>query len=345
MSPKSRKRKIAKKRQSRARRRKVGDAYEDAVAAVARRLDPNAIVDVGTWIQGPDGRRDLDVLVTMADGRRIVIECKDWDRPIGIALIDALESKRRDLGVAAACICSNSGFTSDALRKAARVGIPPMAALAEGDRRIRVVVREPLYARAARFVGEAFLEIYPLFDQTGISIQDLTIASKPIAPWLSLQAISTLMRSRQSRKAVASYHMRQPFQLQVRGQDVRVEKFEIRTSFEIEWRMQIVELGASSGMYDYLRGSISNGPGEHQVHVKNVNSKTFGERVDISEVPPTVLVMFEGPLPGRQLDRLAFLSLKGPIPWGPPMDIRELTEFVEREEIVDASDASTGAAS
>jgi len=51
----------------------------------------------------------------------VVIECKDWNRPIGIAFIDALDSKRRDLGASIAMICSNSGFTSDALRKAARV--------------------------------------------------------------------------------------------------------------------------------------------------------------------------------------------------------------------------------
>src|SRR5688572_24930853 len=53
--------------------------------------------------------------------RLILIECKDWKRPVGIGAIDALESKRRDLQVSVAMICSNSGFTEDALRKAARV--------------------------------------------------------------------------------------------------------------------------------------------------------------------------------------------------------------------------------
>lgn len=79
---------------------KRGDAYQNAVAQVARSLVQDADVVVGTWVLGPDGRRDLDVLVRPRQAGAtpvVVIECKDWNRPIGIALIDALESKRRDL--------------------------------------------------------------------------------------------------------------------------------------------------------------------------------------------------------------------------------------------------------
>lgn len=76
-------------------------------------------------MDGPDGRRDLDVAIRPNGGGSAllaVIECKDWNRPIGIGFIDALNSKRRDIGAPVAMICSNSGFTADALRKAARVG-------------------------------------------------------------------------------------------------------------------------------------------------------------------------------------------------------------------------------
>ena len=117
---------------------KLGDAYQDAVADVARKIFPDAKVEVGQWIHGPDGRRDLDVVVyaePASKNRQLLIECKDWNRPIGIAEIDALESKRRDLPVKIAMICSNSGFTADALRKAARVGMPTLSALMEGDDR------------------------------------------------------------------------------------------------------------------------------------------------------------------------------------------------------------------
>lgn len=79
---------------------KLGDAYQEAVAQVVRTLDPRARIEVGAWTEGPDGRRDLDVAVwPSAPGapRFVLIECKDWQRPVGIAAVDALESKRRDL--------------------------------------------------------------------------------------------------------------------------------------------------------------------------------------------------------------------------------------------------------
>ena len=110
---------------------KAGDAYQDAVAEVARQLDPNARIVVGEWIEGPDGERDCDVGVypASASPRFVYIECKDWKRPVGIEVVDALESKRKDVNADIAILCSNSGFSADALRKAARVGIPALSAL------------------------------------------------------------------------------------------------------------------------------------------------------------------------------------------------------------------------
>ena len=116
---------------------------------MAASVDPSVKVKEGTWVDGPDGRRDLDVAIRSADGEELlaVIECKDWHKPIGIGFIDTLDSKRRDLGTRAALICSNSGFTADALRKAARVGSPMLSALKKGDGRFRVVVRQQIYTR------------------------------------------------------------------------------------------------------------------------------------------------------------------------------------------------------
>ena len=97
---------------------------------------------------GPDGRRDLDVLIRGVHAGRnvtIAIECKDWKKRVGIEVIDALESKRRDIPADIAFICSNSGFTKDARRKAGRVGIGLVTVLQHGDRRIRSVIEFDLY--------------------------------------------------------------------------------------------------------------------------------------------------------------------------------------------------------
>ncbi len=65
---------------------KLGDAYQDLVGEIQRALDPGASVDVGIWVEGPDGRRDCDVRVrgTVNGATRfILIECKDWAAPVG----------------------------------------------------------------------------------------------------------------------------------------------------------------------------------------------------------------------------------------------------------------------
>src|SRR5258705_5150682 len=91
---------------------KAGDEYQDIVGDVAKALDPGASVKVGQWVEGPDGKRDLGGEVSgTIDGSPcfIVIECKDWSVPIGIGVVDALDSKRKDLNADQAIIYSNSG--------------------------------------------------------------------------------------------------------------------------------------------------------------------------------------------------------------------------------------------
>ena len=61
---------------------KLGKQFELVVSDVVKALDPNSTVRQGDWVLGPDGRRDLDVIVEgTADGiqRRIQIECKDYN--------------------------------------------------------------------------------------------------------------------------------------------------------------------------------------------------------------------------------------------------------------------------
>src|SRR5262249_40509461 len=95
-------------------------------------------------------RRDLDVEVRGTVNESpcfILIECKDWADPVGIGVVDALDSKRRDLNADRAIIYSNSGFTAPALRKAARVGIETASALKAGDERIKPIIQRELIAK------------------------------------------------------------------------------------------------------------------------------------------------------------------------------------------------------
>lgn len=79
--------------------RPSGRAYQDLVAYVARSFDSNTEVKTSEWIDGPDGRLDMDVSVRgNIDGKPIlmVIECKDYDLTktgkVDRPLVDGLEA-------------------------------------------------------------------------------------------------------------------------------------------------------------------------------------------------------------------------------------------------------------
>jgi Restriction endonuclease len=120
-------------------RSKPGDYYTDFVGRVLALLEPDRTIRVGEWVDGPDGRRDMDVEVRgTLNGQPhfYLVERKDWDRPVGIQVIDALDSKRTDLAADRAIIYSNSGFTEPAIKKAKSVAIELASALCEHDPKI-----------------------------------------------------------------------------------------------------------------------------------------------------------------------------------------------------------------
>ena len=346
MSPKSRNRRLTRKhRSTRPAPGKRGDEYQRAVAAVAQSITPAAIVEVGSWVTGPDGRRDLDVVVRLnaaASAPMAVIECKDWNKPIGIAFIDALDSKRRDIGASAAMICSNSGFTADALRKAARVGIPTLAALIKGDRRIRVVVREQIYTRIVKYDHHSPQFHHPrLSDEARTALsgpcypRDWTYEGRSIESWVASKLLAVAGMATRSQVFLARYKFRQTLELAFRGVPIEVVGIDIRAAFTVQWMTQVAEIGASKGMYDYLRKVVVFGPGSYQFHV-TVNSETWGKPVSAAEVPPRLLVpMDQRPQPAVPPFNEMILGMIKNMPQSDPKDAPNLDQFLLSEEIED----------
>ena len=117
---------------------------------MAKQFDPSAEVKVGEWVKGPDGLREVDVLITgTVDGVTRQI------------LIDAADSKRRDLAADVTLICSNAGFSKDAMRKAGRVGIGLIGVMKEPDPRIRYRVFDE--KRFPVILERFSLDIVPIF--------------------------------------------------------------------------------------------------------------------------------------------------------------------------------------
>ena len=60
----------------------AGRAYQELVAEVMRAFDPGAEVRAGEWVDGPDGRLDMDVSIrgtVKGNPTLVVIECKDFN--------------------------------------------------------------------------------------------------------------------------------------------------------------------------------------------------------------------------------------------------------------------------
>jgi hypothetical protein len=258
-------------------RRKLGKDYEDAVAAILTAFDPGATVTSGTWFEGPDGRRDRDVWFEgMVDGqpRRALIECKDYNIAttgrVGIELVDALDSKRRDLRADFAVLCSNAGFTDPALRKARRVGINLISALNKGDERIRFGVVVEMYTRAIRLQKGTFG--LGGVERT-LDLFSLNYEGKPMAPWvLSRMLKALILNPVVAGELQLSYEFRSPLMFTHGEERLVANALSIYFEFTGEWRAHTVAIESEAAVYDWVRGRLLRAPVSGEVVIKGLDA-------------------------------------------------------------------------
>jgi len=270
----------------------LGKPFQLVVADVVREMDPHGVVREGQWVVGPDGRRDLDVIIEgSANGviRKIQIECKDYSndrRPIGIALIDALDSKHRDLGMDVSLMCSNAGFTDDAVRKARRVGIGLIGVLRKDDPRIRYRVFDEFYSRRVKLNENADFNISwtgpPPPDECHVN--EIMCQDGPVSEWL-LSRVPLYLAANPIVRGVHSlkFRFKEPTEARVRGTSVLMTDMTIRFQVSGSWIAQRVEIDATTGLYNWMRQTIRLGPGQCTVEYKGVK---FGEGGTPVKCPP-----------------------------------------------------------
>ena len=307
---------------------KLGVPFEQVVADVLREMDPNAVVEQGKWEIGPDGRRELDVQVTaIVDGvrRRALIECKDFNPrttgPVGITLIDALESKRRDLKLDVAFICSNAGFTADAIRKARRVGIGLFAILREKDERIRFQVSEEIYFRKVK-VERLTFTCTPLTTQNPdvrpINCSSLSWAGVPVENWLISRAVLLLGANPiVNGNYTATYALCKPLPFEHSAGLIALTTLALKMKLSGGWFAQQVTLDATSGIYDWLGKCFRLTPGPGRFLLHNVDL-TSGE--PIVRPPDSEIHFLKNVPPGAFKMRMLLyegIEIRKPVP---PLD-------------------------
>ncbi|HEY5743224.1 MAG TPA: restriction endonuclease [Terrimicrobiaceae bacterium] len=263
---------------------KAGDEYQVLVGKVVQALDPGARVKVGTWIQGPDGRRDMDVEVRgMKDGKQhfVLIECKDWADPIGIEKIDALDSKRQDLAADATVIFSNSGFTEPALAKCKRVGIQAAAALVHGDARACVQIQEQYLSEGTRLskFNVALIRPFGTTEDTmpaGWGFDDLTYLGRLLHNWVGKESMKWMEEVKQAAgRFSVEYVFRKPLEVTIRGQNFKPIGLFFTFETQRYWTYLSVAGDAAIGFYDYLEGRIVIPDGGQMVFTVTPTSEYF----------------------------------------------------------------------
>ena len=255
-----------------------GKPFQDFVASVAQAMDPSATVKAGQWVKGPDGRRDMDVLVEgSVDNRpfRVIIECKDYDPnttgKVGIAFVDAIDSKRHDLRVDAAVICSNSGFSQDAIHKAKRKRIGLISVLKAGDARVKAIIEEEIYTRqiAVGTYNVTFHGTYTRVDR----LEEITYQGLPVLHWLMHKVLLIVAGNPLAghNNLVTTFRLLTPTEMLFGTNPGTVTQIDVRFPVETRWFSQIVTLDASLGMYDYVRGRVRLASGERQYTIKGVD--------------------------------------------------------------------------
>jgi len=272
--PVSRNRKKKKKKKPRV---KAGSAYEKFVALTIQAMDSTVKVHPHQWVKGPDGYRDMDVLIEgELNGSlfKILIECKDYDRkktgPVGIELVEALDSKRQDFDVNAAIICSNSGFTEDAISKAKRKKIGLVSIVKADDPHVKNVIREEVYIRKVNVVS-ANISIEANL-QTGVPLESIEYSGLPIMNWIwnIIGCIISFNPTGSSANFLLKYNFKIPTEFQFKNQSFPIHSITTRFSVNTEWYSQIVTIDAGLGIYDYLRGRLKLPPNFRTYQLKDL---------------------------------------------------------------------------
>lgn len=265
-----------KTKQSRKKKRanpklKKGKAYELAVADIFKKLHPTAIIDVGTWIDGPDCRRELDICIKILGEERTlhgIIECKDFNPnstgPVGISYVDELDSKRRDLNLDFAFICSNAGFTYPAIKKAKRVNIGLLSATSDKDKRIRFSIEDYYYSRSLKILNYAFdleteqksEEIQHLLSKA-VSEDSIDFNGDSVIQWMNLRALMLITQNPiVNGRFKDEYKLPHPLIFNVAGKQCRFISMKYEIQIEGAWYRDKVIISSTAGVYDWINRSI-----------------------------------------------------------------------------------------
>ena len=271
---------------------KLGKPYETLVGLISQALHPGATVDVGQWVEGPDGEREIDVSIKgVIDGAEtfILVECKDWKKEVGIGTIDAVDSRRRDLGADKTIVVANGGFTDPALTKARRTDITCMSALAEGNDLVRFVLYREFLAKRLSVTGDSCHVVHgALTESTPLDLDGVEYQGLKLKAWMRDRSIHLLRENELATtiKELVAFNPSEEF-LHF-GKPIPVIGIEMILECKRAWLVQTVKEDVSKGMYDHIKQVLLIPNKEFwSLEFDNRNWKEITPEIEPrSEIPP-----------------------------------------------------------
>jgi len=324
----------------------AGSAFQRLTGEIVQAFDPGAIVEVGKWIQGPDGRRDMDVAVRGILGGKLfilLIECKDYNPkttgPVGIEFVDALDSKQKDLATDYAIICSNSGFTKDALSKAKRVGIGMISVIKTGDQRVKAQILEKIYFRKIHLHEWNVSYWRDGSEDLPTTLHALRYNGRSVGTWVQQKVGMILGGLMQSTDGFLEIPLRliTPVLFTSGTRSFVIRRIDISIRAQVAWFSQVVELNASTGIYNYLRGKIRLAPGDQQYEIRGLNL----DGGTLLEQPPAQEERGRLGPEGGVLNCLSIHGLTIESASEPPADLDQFVNPDDMRNLVDSRPEST----
>lgn len=138
-------------------KRKLGDVLEDFVALLHDLPGVSVKTRVKIEVPNEDRKREVDVLVApqlVGDPVPIVIECKNHKGAVGVGLIDEFIGKLRDIAVPPerGIFVSSMGFSSGAVKRAAKEGIQLLRKRITSDGSMQVCLMKTAFAKSTNRV-------------------------------------------------------------------------------------------------------------------------------------------------------------------------------------------------
>lgn len=122
---------------------------ENLVAMIQGQLSPDASVQRNVMLNGIDSetKRQIDVLVEQNIGQytmRIVIDCKDYSKPVDVKGIEEFHGLVQDVRAHKGALVCPSGFTKSALRRAKKLQMDLYRPVSTGKHKWQAQVTAPV---------------------------------------------------------------------------------------------------------------------------------------------------------------------------------------------------------